>query len=493
MQNYEGFQFVAVFIVYFVIFIGFGVYQGRKVKSGEDYAIAGRSLPGWAAALSERATGESSWALLGLPGWAYAVGLSCIWVTLGCLAGIVVAWAFLAYRLQEEAEKHDAVSFIDLVSKKHPEMGSAIRVMGSATIVFFFFFYVGAQFLGGGKVFQAMFNIEPWIGMAITMAIIVPYCVYGGFLSVVYTDVIQAVIMVIALGVAPFVGIAALQNMPDVFAHSIPEALSMAGPKYLSLTGGVTGFAGAMVALGGFSWAFGYLGGTPQLSMRFMAIKDRKNAKMGRNIGIVWTLIAYAGALTIGWLGIAIWGPQGLADSETVFPRVMMALFHPVVAATFIVAAMAAMISTADSLLVLASSEFSENILKPYFIKGQCSPAKSLKISRMVTAVIAMIALGAAYIVPTNLIYTIIGYVWAGIGCPFSVVILLTLYWKKYNSKAAFATITFGMAFTIFWIGSGLDTKILTARVVTFAVSLICGVIVTMVTGNREEELKSAA
>ena len=483
---YTNAMYVGVFIVYFAVFIGIGVYQGRKVKTGEDYAIAGRTLPGWAAALSERATGESSWALIGLPGWAYAVGINCVWVLVGCLAGIFVAWFVLAERLRKAAEKYDAVSFVDLVAKMHPSMGTQIRVASSSLILFFFFFYVGAQFLGGGKVFNTMFGISPALGMVLTMLIIIPYTVYGGFQSVVYTDCVQGVLMIVALVVAPLLGIFYLKDMTGVYANGIMEALTKAGPSYTSLTGGAVGGAALLIVLDGFSWFFGYLGGTPQLSMRFMAIKDTDNVKFGRNLGIAWTVIAYAGTLIIGYLGIALWGPTGLTDPESVFPKVMMQFFHPVFAALFIVAAFAALISTADSLLVLASNEFSENIVKPYFLKN--SAGEGLTVSRVMTAAIAVVALGSTFLLPSNLIYNIIGYVWAGIGCPFSVVVLLTFFWDKFSSKAALTVIVGGMLFTVFWVVSGLDGTVFTSRAVSFFVSLAIGVVVSILCPRGNEE-----
>jgi sodium/proline symporter len=473
---YANAVYIVVFVLYFIIFIGIGIYQGRKVRSDEDYAIAGRNLPGWVAALSERATGESSWALIGLPGWAYAVGVNCVWVLIGCLAGIFLAWTFLADRLRSAAAKFNAVSFVDLVAKMHPSLGTHIRVASSSLILFFFFFYVGAQFLGGGKVFETMFGISPTAGMVLTMLVIVPYTVYGGFQSVVYTDCLQALLMITALVIAPVVGVFYLKDMSGVYANGIIEALTKAGPSYTSLTGGAVGFAAIFVVLDGFSWFFGYLGGTPQLSMRFMAIKDGDNVRFARNIGIVWTIIAYTGTLAIGYLGIALWGPEGLSDPESVFPRVMLEFFNPAVAAVFIVAAFAALISTADSLLVLASTEFSENIFKPLLAK---SDVNDLLVSRVLTACIAVIALGSTFVLPSNLIYNIIGYVWAGIGCPFSVVVLLTLFWKKFSSKAAFCTIIGGMLFTVFWVMSGLDGKIFTSRAVTFFVSLAIGTVIS--------------
>ena len=469
-------QILVVMICYLGLLILWGLYQGRKVKTGSDYSIAGRQLPGWAAALSERATGESSWCLLGLPGAAYATGLTELWTAIGCVVGIVTAWVAIAWRLRDEAEKYDAVTFVDYIAKKHGTTGAQIRSVGSLTIVFFFFFYVGAQFLGGGKTLHTMFGIDPKWGMLITAAIIVPYTVYGGFRSVVYTDVIQALVMITALVVGPVVGIMIIAKTPGIFANSIPQALTSAGLKYSSLVGTASGFAAGVVIMGGFSWFFGYLGGQPQLSMRFMAIKDSEQAKRARNIGIVWTLLAYLGGLCIGWIGIALFGPEGLADREYVMPAVMLEIFPPIIASILITGAIAAMISTADSLLIVSATELSEG-----FFKSRTSgKSGNLARSRFVTALLAAIALMVAYISPSKLIYTLVGYVWAGIGGTFSIVILYSLFWKRYNGRAALITIIFGVLFTIVWVSTGLDKTVITARFMNFIVTAVVAFLVTI-------------
>ncbi|MDP4224276.1 MAG: hypothetical protein Q8868_13290 [Bacteroidota bacterium] len=107
---------ILVVVIYLALSILWGMYQGRKVKTGHDYAIGGRKLPGWAAALSERSTGESSWALLGLPGAAYATGLTQIWTAVGYVAGIVTAWTLLAWRLREEGEKYNVSTFTEYLA-----------------------------------------------------------------------------------------------------------------------------------------------------------------------------------------------------------------------------------------------------------------------------------------------------------------------------------------------------------------------------------------
>jgi sodium/proline symporter len=471
-------QILAVMVAYLALLIAWGLYQGRKVKTESDYSIAGRNLPGWVAALSERATGESSWALLGLPGAAYAIGLLETWTAVGCVAGIVTAWAAIAWRLRDEAATYRANTFSEYIARRHGDMEKWIRVAGSFTIVFFFFFYVGAQFLGGGKTLFSIFGIDPRLGMFITAAIIVPYTIYGGFRSVVYTDVVQAIIMIVALIVGPIAGVVYVMKTPGLYASSIPEALRAAGPATSSLIGALSGFAAGTGIAGGLSWFFGYLGGQPQLSMRFMAIKDPAEARRGRNVGIAWTLLAYVGALAIGWIGIAIFGPNVLEDRELVMPMVMFKVFPDIIAAVLVMGAIAAMISTADSLLILSSTELSENLIGQ--LRGNAGTGSVLARSRMTTASLAAIALALAYLFPSKVIYTIVGFVWAGIGGTFSVVILLTLFWKKYHGRAVLCTIIGGLLFTIVWQASGME-RLLTARIATFAFSALTAVGATMI------------
>jgi len=236
----------------------------------------------------------------------------------------------------------------------------------------------------------------------------------------------------------------------------------------------VKGLGSGIIIASAFSWFFGYLGGQPQLSMRFMAISDTKNAKQARNIGVAWTIIAYIGALMIGWIGIAIFGPDGLKDQETVMPEVLTKLFNPFLAGILITGVLAAIISTANSLLILSATELSENLIKP-MRKDKGKAQNSLLQSRIITALLSVVALVLAYFSPSDLIYKIVGYVWAGIGSTFSVVIMLTLFWKKYHGRAVILTIITGLIFTIFWIQSGLD-EIISARFVTFVVALVVAI-----------------
>ncbi len=464
-----------VMIAYMLIITALGMFIGRKVKNSSDYAIAGRNLPGWAAALSERATGESDWALLGLPGAAYALGLTEMWAAICCVTGILLGWIFIALKLQSEAEKYNANTFMEYISRRHGAVGRYMQITGSFIIAFFFFFYIGAQFIGGGKTIHEMFGLDLGTGILIIVLFVVPYTIYGGFRSVVYTDVIQAVLMFVTLVVGPVMGFYYLANNPDVFAPTIQQALIASGPEYTSLTGAARGFGAGVIIVSGFSWMFGYLGGMPQLATRFMAIKNRKEAIRGRNIGIFWTIFAYTGALLIGWIGLAMFGPGTIADRETIMPAVILKVFPPVIAAVLITGAFAAMISTANSLLILSATEISENLKHSKRKKFKISP---LGRSRLITTVLSLMAFGFALIAREHLIYNIVKYVWAGIGDTFSVVIMLSLFWKKYHARAAFLTIIIGITFTIIWIQSGMEQYI-SCLILTFFVSLLTAILST--------------
>ena len=466
-------QILVVMIVYALFLFMWGLWQGRKVKNSQDFAIAGRSLSGVVASLSERATGESSWALLGLPGAAYATGLLEVWTAIGCVVGIILAWTILAWRIQREAQNLDATTFTDFIAKQHGDKAQLIRITGSITIVFFFFFYIGAQFIGGAKTLNNLFGLDPTWGMIVLVLLVIPYTIYGGFRSVAYTDVIQAIVMIVTLIVTPIVGLIYIAHQPDsaIYAHSITEALTKAGPQFTDLSGGLDGFGAGCLIGGSLAWMFGYLGGLPQLTTRFISIRDVKQAKIGRNVGIVWTIFAYVGALSIGWIGIAIFGPDAISDRENIMPILLTKLFPPIIVGVLVTGILAAVISTANSVLILSATELSENLIKPL----QKNQNNSLRLSRIVTAVLSVLALIVAFFSSSEFVYTIVGYVWAGIGCTFSVIILLTLFWKRFSGGAAVLTIVTGMLFTIVWITTGMD-KIVTVRFMTFIVATVVAV-----------------
>lgn len=475
-----------VLIGYLLFIMGFGIYQGSKAKSSTDYNMGGRNVPGWAAALSERATAESAWCLVGFPGFAYTSGLVTVWTALGLAIGNIIAWTVIAKKMRKEAELYDAQTYVDWIAKRHKNSKAAtmVRLTGSFIIIFLFAFYVEAQVIGGGKTLNVLFGLNPTTGILLTMAIIIPYTVWGGFQSVVYTDCIQSILMIFTLVVTPIIGIIFIANAPEgaVYAHSIVEALKISGPTYSNWSYGLKGvLAGAAIA-SEFAWIIAYLGGLPHLTVRFMSIKDEKQYKIGRNIAVIWTIVGYTGAVLIGLVGLAIFGPGAIKDAEMIMPTVALTVLPPFLAVLCITGAIAAMISTADSMLIVTSSEFCENILKPAILKGKSiTPKAELFISRCVTVVVGLIATVLPFIIPSNMVYNIVSFAWAGMGNPFAVVTCCSLFWDKYTGKAALWTMIVGFLGTVLWQISPMNAY-LNARLVGVFPALITAYVVTKLT-----------
>jgi sodium/proline symporter len=468
-----------IFVAYFALTLLLGLWQALKTKSQSDFVLGGKKLPGWMLALSERATGESAWLLLGLTGFIYSTGLSGIWTGVGCLLGISTAWIVLAKKFRSEAEKYNAMTMPEYFAAKFPGKSNTIRILSTMIIVFFFVFYVGAQFAGAGKTIFQTFNLDPVWGMIISAAVILAYATFGGFISVVAVDTFQSILMLITLIVAPILIVIKVLASPV----SLTQAFASAGPGFGSLTGGMTGFAAGLMIFNNLAWYFGYLGGQPQLNARFMGMRDARNVRAGRNIAVIWTIIAYAGVVVIGLGAQVLFGPGAVKDSEMILPFLLNKMFPGWLAALLLAGAVAAMISTAESMLLVASTSISEDVYKGIIKKGKAPDRTLLRISRVATLVIGLLGLLMA-MTTKDLIYYIVSYAWAGIGCSFAPAVLLSFYWDRFSSAGVVTALVSGLVTTVVWMLAGLE-KTVTARGATFFVSIGLAVLVTLL--SRKE------
>ena len=466
---------VWIFVAYLAVTLGLGMVKALKTKTQADFVLGGKKLPGWMLALSERATGESAWLLLGFSGMVYAHGLSAIWIGVGCLAGIVTSWVVLAAKFRAEGERYGAMTMPEYLATKFPEQGTLIRILSTLIIVFFFVFYVGAQFVGAGKTVHQTFGIRAWIGQLAAVVVILAYASVGGFVSVVAVDVLQSILMILTLVVTPIV----LMVQVGTSHVRLLGALRQAGPGMSSLTGGASGFAAGVLIFNNLAWFFGYLGGQPQLNARFMGMKDDRNVRIGRNIAVGWTLLAYVGVVFIGLGALALYGPEAVSDSEAILPYVLTRLFPWWLAGILLAGAVAAMVSTAQSMLLVAGSSISQDLYQGILAKGKAADRKVLWISRIATLVVGLAGFVLA-LKTSDLVYAIVGYAWAGIGCSFAPAILLSFYWKRFRGPGVVTALLVGLATTIIWMAGGLE-KTVTARAVTFVVAMSAAVAVTLV------------
>ncbi len=439
------------FLIYLLIILFVGFYTMRLMKNLKDFALGGNKLGPWVIAFSERASGESAWLLIGLPGAALVAGLLEIWTVVGCIAGIVFSWFFIAKRLRIATEKFSAITLPELFSKRFDDNNGILRLVASLIITFFFTFYVAAQFSGAGKVLNVTFGFTQMQGMLIGAAIIIFYTLMGGFLAVAWTDLVQGIIMIGTLVILPIVGffeISGLENSSIALDSS-------------NLFDGKTGLAALMAAVGGLSWGLGYMG-QPHLVARYMAIDKVENIKIARRIAISWAIPAFFGAMFIGLIGaklIASGSLDAIADQEKLMPTMAKLLLPSWLAGIFISGAIAAMMSTADSQLLVSSTVLTEDLFGRTIRKLEIN---LLTVGRILTIGIGIVAFILAWR-SNDLVFETVSYAWGGLGASFGPALLLTLWWKKISKSGVLAGMISGTVFTILDVSNGLITPRLTA------------------------------
>jgi sodium/proline symporter len=432
-----------------MLILGVGFYTAHLTKSMKDFALGGQRLGPWVIAFSERASGESAWLILGLPGAALVAGLLELWTVVGCISGIIFSWFFIAKRLREATEEFNAITLPELFAKRFGDERGILRILASLIITFFFTFYVAAQFSGAGKVLNVTFGITHMQGMLIGAVIIVFYTLMGGFLAVAWTDMVQGVIMIGTLVILPLVAFIEINALQQVDFHF----------NGASLFAGKAGMAALAAAIGGLSWGLGYMG-QPHLVTRFMAIDKASNIKISRRIAISWAVPAFFGSMFIGLTGyfllqagsMSFEGQQltavaSLSDPEKLMPIMAQNLLHPWVAGIFISGAIAAMMSTADSQLLVSTTVLTEDLIGNYFQKLK-NRFDLLTIGRVLTIMIGLLAFYLAW-QSTNLVFETVSYAWGGLGASFGPALLLTLWWKRISRVGVIAGMITGTLFTV--------------------------------------------
>ncbi|MDP6229399.1 MAG: sodium/proline symporter, partial [Candidatus Marinimicrobia bacterium] len=368
-----------IFVLYLIFLIIVGIWTFKLNKTQEDYLLAGRKLGPWVTAFSERASGESAWLLLALPGAAIAVGLGEVWTVVGITIGIIASWFLIAEKLRIETEKYHALTIPEYLHRRFKDNSNIIRLFSALIIAFFFAFYVSAQFHASGKVLKTLFDFDAVTGITIGAAVIVSYTLMGGFFAVAWTDLLQGILMIGTLIILPIAGFIDLQSSQMSFA----ESLSQAGPTHSSFTMGKEGFAALAVVFGGLSWGLGYLG-QPHLLIRYMAIKKPSDVKQARTIAILWAIPGITGAFLIGLVALNYFGPEYFThiDVEQAMPLLAQELLPAIVAGLFISGAVAAMMSTADSQLLVSTSAITEDFIHQYLGKEMTSK-KLVTLSRI--------------------------------------------------------------------------------------------------------------
>ena len=472
------------FLAYLVVMLGIGLYAYKLTSSSEDYFLGGRSLGPWPTALSAGASDMSGWLLLGVPGYAFASGLEAVWITGGLLAGTWLNWLICAKRLRTYSIKaNNALTLPDFLSTRFNDKSKLIQTISALFILLFFLFYTSSGLVAGGKLFETVFGLDYTYAVVIGTVCVVSYTLFGGFLAVAWTDLVQGLMMSAALVIVPLVAL-------DGGWSELSSTLTAKNPELLNIWTSVSGEP--LTAIGIISlvaWGLGYFG-QPHILARFKASRSNKDIKTARRIAVIWTFISMLGAILIGLVGITFVDNNlagTLEDPEKIFMILVNAVFHPVVAGILLAAILAAIMSTADSQLLVSSSALAEDFYKQLFNK-EATQKQIVNVGRFAVVAISIVALVLA-LNPESSVLGLVSYAWAGFGAAFGPAILLSLFWRNMNRNGALAGIIVGGITVVVWkqlTGGIFDLyEILPG----FIFSSITIFVVSIATGKPEESV----
>ncbi len=450
-------------VCYKLALVGIGVLYSKRTRSELDFYLGGRKLGALVAAVSASASSSSAWTLLGVSGAAYAWGYSAVWLFPACVGGFLLNWHLVAPALQRLSIRQNSLTLTDVLAHSEgSDRGKALRVAASLIVVVSLGAYVSAQFQGAGKAFSETFQLPLTESIVLGAGVVVLYTLLGGFWAVSVSDTLQGLLMAASSVFLPLAALWAVGGLGELAAGL--AAIPVEG--YASPFGNMTAAAAVGFIAGLLGIGLGYPG-QPHVVNRFMALEDREGSmRRARRIAIAWAVLVYSGMLLLGWCGRLL--IPGLSDAEVVFISLTNALFHPVFSGIVLAAVLSAIMSTADSQLLVASSAITHDLHRAGGVPGL------LRRSRVVVLLISAGAIfGALY--GTQEIFSQVLFAWAAIGSAFGPLLLVTLTGRQVRSPARLASVIVGFSASVlsfFFFPASSSWKGVMERVFPFFLAL---------------------
>lgn len=501
---------LCAFIAYMIIMIVIGFVCSKGNKNNEDYFLGGRNLGSWTAAMSAQASDMSGWLLMGLPGAVYLAGTGEAWIAVGLLIGTILNWYIVSARLRKYTiVAGNSLTIPSFFKNRYRDHKNIIKIVSASIIAVFFTVYTASAFSSGAKLFATLFsdsasgdenyNRVYVIGLIVAAVVILVYTFMGGFKAVCTTDLIQGLMMIVAILTVPVLAYAIL-----TFDTGFSSALAAKGveqpAQFLNFFVNGDGTpVSAVSIISNLAWGLGYFG-MPHILVRFMAVKSNEEIKKSRKIAVVWVIISLTASCLIGLIARGYLTAQlDDATSESVFIRTIQQLFSGngvliFIGGIFLCGILAAIMSTADSQLLVTASAVSEDLYKGA-VKKNASEKSSLLVGKIAVAVVAVIAFFIA-LNPKSSIMGLVSDAWAGFGSAFGPVVLLALFWKRSTLSGAISGMATGALTVIIWdyipLVKGQTLYAATnlySLVVGFGLALIVNVVVSLLSKKPSKEI----
>ncbi len=443
-----------VILGYFAVLLAIGAVASRRVHDLADYYVGGKRMGYWVVAFSARASGESAWLYLGLTGLGALVGARALWVVVGEVVGVGLAWFLMAKPFKAATDRYQSITIPDYFVSRFADSGDeralrTLRLVAAGALALFVTIYVSAQIDATGKAFDSFLGWDYYAGALLGFGIVVVYTLSGGFVAVAWSDLFQGILMALGLTLLP---VAAWLVLDPPSGSEL--AFASLGEGYTSLWGaGGASFDNALIIFSYLAIGLGFLG-SPQVFVRFIAIADQDEIRAGRWVAIVFTVITDSCAVAIGMIGHALLVGAGGdfagllgADGERVLPELVANVFPPLIAGLYVAAVLAASMSTIDSLLLVASSALTHDVYQQLW-RPDLLDRPLTGLSRRVTLALAFAALAVALTVsftsPNRTIFWYAIFGWSGIAATFCPALILALAWPRFHVRGALASMLTG-------------------------------------------------
>ena len=448
-MTFDSIITIAAFCCYLIFMLCIGMYFVGKNRTTNEYFLGGRQLGSWVTSMSAQASDMSGWLLMGLPGAAYLSGISAGWIAIGLAIGTYLNWLLVAKRLRQYTKTAgDAITLPQFFKNRFHDESGWISVIAAVFILVFFLFYTASGFVSCAKLFSSVFGIPYMVSLLVGAVVVISYTFAGGFFAVCWTDFFQGILMFFCVLAVPTIAIFSMGGPTEFFSQV--EAFN---PNFLNmLVDGATGVPyTAMGVISLLAWGLGYFG-QPHILVRFMGISSPQAIKKSRRIATVWVLISLTAAIMIGVSGRMFLG-NGLllndGNQETIYINMVAKIFPVFIAGIFLSAILAAIMSTADSQLLVTASAITEDFYHNK-IRKNASEKELMWVSRGCVMAVAIIAV----LIATNQNSTILGlvsYAWGGFGSAFGPLVLCSLFWRRTNKQGAYAGIIVGGVVDLVW------------------------------------------
>jgi SSS family solute:Na+ symporter len=434
---------LAVFVFTLVLPVLVGVLAMWRTRSQSDFFVGGRAMRGFVVALSAVSSGRSSWLVLGLSGIAYARGASAVWAFVGYTVVELLQCLCLGPRLRTETERLDSVTLLDYLESRFEDTSHRLRIIGALIIGIFMTAYVAAQLYAGAKTLSSALGLNLALCLALSALLILVYMVLGGYIAVAWNDVVRAMLMLLALLVLPTYGLVRAGGLVTLRAQLVGLDPALVDPLSLGL-GAFVGFVG--IGLGS--------PGQPHILVRYMSIDDPRHLRLAALIGTAWNVLLGLGAVGIGLVGRALF-PQVEAlpdaDQEMIYLALSSELFGPLLYGLLVGGVFAAILSTADSQLLVVASTFARDVYEKTLRRSSREDEVArLRIGRAVLIASGVVALALAWSAE-DLVFWLVLFAWAGLGASLGPALILSLFWRGATRDGIAAGMVTGTLVTIAW------------------------------------------